>query len=322
MRWLVLSLLLASMASGCTDLLGDSEDPPCISSEEAVAVFEAGQSYADALVTDLEKSFVMQMAGTLEGEVDAVTLAYNAGTQAALLSSSEGDLRFRDGFYAITSDEGSFYGRNLDPEANAEAFLRDAFEEEDLGVEFADDIQASQYTATCTVLGERDAVEFVYERGEMRDVVIMERNGLHRPLSGESIDPALQDNFRFSFSYDRPTIEIDTSLDRIWLTVGIELLEETYAEEAYEMSFAFTDDTEWADLSELDFAVVDEVGDIWDVYEFKPGAWEIDEGDYEFRDRDGNGLLSAGDDITVGLLNGFDWTLWDEWAESTVDIVA
>lgn len=324
MRAVAIACLLSFVAlAGCSqlsDLVGGEPDA-CIAPTEAVTIFTNGERFAEKLVTSFDTTFTMVLTGTIEGEPDTLTIAYDAANNAALLRGNDFDMRLKAGYYSIAEGLDGIYGRDLDPAATAKAFLVEFMAEDDLGVSFADDLTAADYEVTCGAANGVEIATFTYDVDGLRDVITFERNSPNRPLSGQTVDPALQDNFRVSISYDQPTIRVDDALDRIWLTVALDGLDYETVEDGWIGEYRIGDETEWAQLSEIDLAIVTEGGQILDTYEFQPGEWEIDEGYYDFTDADGNGLLSAGDLLEIGLLDGFDFTFWDNWAEETVDII-
>ncbi len=321
---LVLGIALLSGCAGFEDDKASDESPleACLDGPAAELIFERAEDHVMDLLSDLDETFTIVLVGTLEGEIDTMTISYDAPANAALISGNEFDMRTAGGFYSVVDASlDGFYGRDMDPASSAKAFLEEILGEDDLGVSFADDPVASDYAVECSTLGGQEVVTFTYDDGTVQDVFTVERASPHRTLTGSSVDPALQDNFRFSISYDDPNIVVDSSQPRIFPT--FEVLLESYddvGDGMIELS-TFGADTEWVPIADLDLLIVDEYGDPWDLYEFEPGLWEIDEGYYEFRDIDQNGLLSAGDSIEVGLQYGFDWGLFDNWADDTADII-
>lgn len=300
--------LASTVLAGCTALL---EDGACVDASEARRLYDGAQDWLEDLGST---AFTMRLEGTIEGTVDTVVMSADPDDNAVHLESGEGIIVFEHPYYSIETGDLSGYGRDHDDRNTAGSVL-DELLGEDLGVSFADDIQFSDYGYECATLGGLEVLRFHYEFDGTVDEFSVPLEGTPYPVSGRSVDPALQDNFRISVSLDPPRIRADDALERLPLTIDI-------------LGFAFEDggdgvissgilgaETEWVPFSELDLAVTEaETGAEWGVYELEPGEWELDEGYYILEDRDDNDLLSEGDYLEVGLAYDFDWELLDTWA--------
>lgn len=239
-------------------------------------------------------------------------------------SGPETEVRIAGEFYSMeidevgTEDDLSIYGRNHQPMAFFNQFMA---EFEDDTPSFTDDLTVDDYIATCKTQGGVEVIEYLYEKDGRRDVNVAEKTGLNRPLSGESVDPALQDNFRMSISYEAPTIAVDTSLPKAPLTWSWDIVDETTnARGGPYISGKVHEDSEWAPLSEFIVRLVDSGdGTVYLEEQLKNGFHDFQDGDiFRYNDHDSNAKISTGDTFIIDLGPGLDVTLFDKWASSEV----
>lgn len=261
-------------------------------------------------------AFAMTLMGTIEGEVDEMLIKIDPAKQAFYTRSSEATITLVGESMSYSDDEEGWYARDHNP-AVWQDFLEILNEDDESELSFLDDLSAADYASTCATLGSVEVIEYRYEKDGVEDVKVLEQSPPYRFVSGKTVDPQLQDNFRTSVSYQTPSIAVDTSLPRMPITWFLEADVSSINDRGgIYMEATFTDGTEWAPFNELEFHLVDDEGTVYRYDTLDDAAWDLDDGDYfEFRDKDDNRMLSTGDHIIMDLGPGLDIVFYDLWAD-------
>lgn len=332
MRILVVGLLMvvAFVLAGCSDpdpKPGPPSSSSTIPSTEACPsdalrrqVYADSEAYfEDRLLVDVPGT--VRLEGTLEGEVGTFIVAVDPAKKAMRVSGPGLEVRVAEPYYSMEMEDGddvlAAYGRDHRPGATYDEFM-DQFAGED-APSFTDDLTVDDYVATCKEQGGVEVIEYRYESGGRRSVNVAERTGSHRPLSGEEVDPALQDNFRASVSYDVPAITVDASLERRPLTWAFDVVDSGENDRGgIHLSGTLAEETEWAPFTELEVHLIDQGdGSVYFEETLASKTYDMGDGDlFTFTDKDSNGKLSAGDTFVMDVGQGLDIYLYDTWAEA------
>lgn len=325
-----LALALAGLVflSGCA-LPTVSDDPPVAQAPvEPSCPTDAlrRQVYADAEAFGNDRLGVdvagtIRLEGTMEGEIGTFVFALAPAAKSLRFSIPGTEVRVVEPFFSIesTGDEPvAVYGRDHRPGSTFDEFLEEFGGEDEAS--FTDDLTVDDYVATCVERGGVAAIEYRYERDGRRDVNVAERTGAHRPLSGEIVDPALQDNYRISVSYDVPTVTVDASLERMPSTWGFGIIDSyTNARGGLYLSGKLDDATTWAPLHELEVHLVDEAGTVYVSEPLASKLYDMGDGDlFRYTDQDANGKFSQDDTFFMDVGPGLDIAIFDAWAMAYV----
>lgn len=273
----------------------------------------------------LRTAFTMRLEGTMEGKVGTRMLALDAVAKSVRVSDGDTDVRVVGTFYSVSSGDTKQYGRNHQAGAQYEGIVEILQASiHDAEPDFLDDLGVDDYTATCMDQGGVQAIRYSYQKDGRKDVKVVERIGKHRPLSGESVDPAMQDNYRASMSYATPTITVDATLPKVPITAIIEPI--TYAQNArggLTMVAEMKAGTAWAPFGEILTQIVGTDGTVYAARVLQAGIWQLGDGDlFEYQDKDANGILSTGDRFSMDLGPGLDVAFFDAWANTSVGVKA
>ena len=301
--------------------------PPCPAPGEALAAFTA----AEAMMADdglPGGTWSLRMEGQMEGEIGSMTVSSDPARKALFMVASFGgegvDARFVHPHFSMAAGGEGFQGRDHDPAADGQSFIEDAGSDgtEELGVDFGDDLGLDDFTVTCAEQDGTPTLEFRHADEDSLQTVVVERQAPHRLLGGRDRDNVTRDDLRFSFSYDPPNIQVDTTLPRAPLEVGLRVLAQHDTGEGVLTRVRLAEDSQWAPMSEFDVAVVgaeeSDLGQPYNRYRLQEGTFAMDEGTFTFEDLDGNDLLSAGDVLEVTVLYGYDFQIYDNWAAGYV----
>ena len=347
MRLTVLLLPLALVLAGCAapsdapgtptpSTAGGSATTPAVASPTpdascpTPAQKRAAFDGATAFLESLEgHRLVATLEGTLEGEVGTITIAADPENHRLHFASTadESDVRVDGTNYSVSTTEATGHGRHLKPGAIFATFygalLEGAGDDPTGGVSFAADKGVDDYEARCLTLGGVDAIEFGYEGENETETIVVEADGLHRPLSMRIVDPPLKDDYRAKFSYDAPTIRVQTSLPRLPPTLAFDVVD-TYTNDrdGLYLSARFNDDAHWVDLDDVSIELVDDEGSVYYEAPLRDGDYDMEDGDFfQFRDRDDNGLLSTGDTFVMDVGPGLDVAFFDAWSREYADMI-
>lgn len=315
---IVVSILAFVMFAGCSSIPDDSQTQAAACPTDSIkrTAYAAAQDYIDDEIMGGKVAASMSLIGTLEGEIDDVLLKIDPARDAFYIRSNEGTLTVVGHENTIVEDDLEIYSRNYKPNFLQE-WLEMISEEDDAELSFIDELTVDDYTASCTTLGGKDVIEFSYSGNGVEETKTAEADWPYRPLTGRTVDPALQDNYRLSMSYDVPMISIDRTLTKFPITWGLEADNAfTNVRGGLYIDATFTDDTEWAPLGEFEFHLVDTDGTVYVSDVLDDGAWDMGDGDYfEFRDKDKNDMLSPGDEMIMDVGPGLDIQFYDTWAD-------
>ena len=287
----------------------------------------AAYADAEAFLKDdiLQTAFTMRMEGTMQGKVGTNIFALDPAAKAVRISAAENDVRVAGTYYSVSSGETKIYGRNHQPGAQYQQVF-DLMQNSVKNPEpdFFDDLTVEDYAATCIEQGGVAAIEYRYEKGGRKDVNVAESGGRHRPLSGETVDAALQDNYRASMSYATPTIVVDSTLPKIPLMVKMDPIVYTQNERGgISMIAELKPGTAWAPFGEIQTQLVGSDGTIVAARPLQAGIWNMDDGDlFEYQDKDSNSMLSTGDRFSMDLGPDLDIGFFDTWAGASANLQA
>jgi hypothetical protein len=323
-----LLVLATFLVAGCSALTGDAPAPTTTTAAVVTCPTQAEQLAAHQVMQEsdmdlLGTHWTIRMEGTLEGDIGTFIVAVDLDANAAYMSAPGLTTKFKAPYLSMQVEDEAYYARNHNPANSAAAFLEEFTKEDELGIGFSDELSLADYEVTCVTLGGKEALKFRYDKDGYVDETTVERAAPHRPLAGRYVDPALQDNFRVSVSYDRPNIVPDSSLTRLPVTMAWEQLDFAEAEGAFAYELRAGSETSWAPLTELDILILgDEAHDqgvIYNQYRLQAGTYELDEGEYTFADADNNQMLSTGDTLLIALVDGYAFSFYDSWASAEAD---
>lgn len=285
------------------------------------ALKAAAYAAAEAFFTDLGgKRLTMQMEGTMEGVVGTITFAIDPQAKRMLVDdSNEGRYVFVGEQYSVKADGTTVVGRDFNPKGAFwnyyQLIMGDMRADQTTG--FAADLTVGDYEAECVTLGGVEAIRYTSESGDMRDVFTLERAAPHRPLSGTVVDPALKDNYRVKLAYGEPTISLDASGTRAAPTITFEIVDKrTNAQGGVYMSVRIAEDTHYARFSDLDVRLVGEDGTVYREDDLEHADYDFDDGDnFQYRDRDGDEMVSPGDTFVMDVGPGLDIFFYDVWSK-------
>lgn len=320
-RFVLAMLMFVIASAGCTSLGGSS---PCVDDDTQRRMKAALERFETADIG--EEPMTMVFDGRMDGENSDITIAVSPAQKALRLSIPDMEIRVKGNEYSYEDlsddpDAIDVYGRNHRPNALYDEFLELANDDSEDSTEFLNEVAFEDYTISCTESNGVQLAELSYEDEDSEERLVVERSGQFRPVQGIVRDDISDDNFRVSISYQEPTIKVDTTLQRVPLTVALE------SASAFENArggvietMIVTDGTEWAPLSQLTVQLTDGES-VYREDALRAGNFDWDDGDtFRFDDRDGNGLLSDGDRMTYDLGPGLFVGLWDSWAGASAAV--
>lgn len=323
-------LAVAALTAGCASPSSPAAPSPtvaavpvCPAPGEAMVVFLAAEdAFKDGLPTG---TWSLRMEGQMEGEPGTVTLSSDPARKAFLIAGTVAgqdiDARFVHPGFSMEADGVGAQGRDHDPEADGRSFFEEFGSDgsDELGVDFGDDLGFGDFAVSCGEQGGKETLEFRHSDEDSLTTVVVERAAPHHVLGGRERDNVTRDDLRFSLSYDTPNIQVDTTLPRVPLDVTLELLTQQDTGDALTTRVRLDEGSQWAPVTEFDIAVVGaddyDMGQLYNRYRLQEGVFTMDEGAFTFEDRDDNDLLSPGDVLEVTVLHGYDFQLYDNWAD-------
>lgn len=305
---LVASVALSASLAGCSG--------GCPSEAVLRTIFEDAGAFLD---DPAAHAFEQQVVGTIAGDLEDATITVNGPEGQTRIQDSEGDFRIDAPYFSKQSAATNFYGRNHLPDLIADFWAGDE------GSSFDDEIGFDDYSTSCVEYEGQDAVRFEWAPEDgIKRVLIAERGGDHRPLWGQVVDEAQQNNYRMAFEYDDiPEVSPDRNMPRWAATFYLDITENSRnSRGGTDISATLADGTEWVPLSELEVHLVNaQTGFVYFSDDLEDGGYDMADGDlFTYTDEDDNGLVSPGDSFAYTIGPGLDIAFWDEWADGYVSL--